>query len=724
MILYILLCVIAVTAAVFAFRFTRSGKYAEKLRPAGVFLVRAFTVCLVLELAVFNFHAVHLAGGHYPRKTLDLQTAYTENFDAASGRNAGSGRTVLEFQGVNAPVGTLTVNGESDRKSVTKFSVDFKDDTYRQSYRSGLAYLEAITGNGRSKTIPCNFSGTVYDLRISFDTEEGETVTVSSVEINRPIGVHISLTRLLLMLLLCMTVWFCCAPERLPKKSLKSLAGILTACLLIFATYMTNMYRYTVSGHSIKNDLQCYYGNQISQEIVDAFEAGQVTLDRIPDPNLLALDNPYDVSQRDASGASVQWDHLLYDGKYYSYYGIAPVLVLFLPYHLLTGYYFPTVWAVWLFAVLGIIFLTKLYLAVTERFAPKDTPVSLLLIGLAMVQFSSGIFFTLYNSSFYEIAQASGFVFVTAGAYFMIASNVVGEGVIRYWKLAVSAACLSMGVLCRPTLAVYCVAALLFVYAGFRKKLRAYQKMGDAEKKQTPKLKYYLPYFLCALLPFAVIGSVQVWYNWVRFGNPLDFGIQYSLTINDFTHTQYHTHFALLGIYSYLLAPPVFQERFPFFRAGDALKFDPQGYYFVATGAALGLLWRALPVAAYCRARTAYRLSKHPEKRLYALLLASVCVICPLIIIFSIWESGYGTRYCVDFAWQIILGALLICFLIFDRCKENTKRHLMKVMTAAGLISLVMNFIQVRTYVDPTLLGNTEWQANAFTFARLFEFWR
>ena len=99
-------------------------------------------------------------------------------------------------------------------------------------------------------------------------------------------------------------------------------------------------------------------------------------------------------------------------------------------------------------------------------------------------------------------------------------------------------------------------------------------------------------------------------------------------------------------------------------------------------------------------------------------------MICPLIIIFSIWESGYGTRYCVDFAWQIILGALLICFLIFDRCKENTKRHLMKVMTAAGLISLVMNFIQVRTYVDPTLLGNTEWQANAFTFARLFEFWR
>ena len=35
------------------------------------------------------------------------------------------------------------------------------------------------------------------------------------------------------------------------------------------------------------------------------------------------------------------WDHVYFDGKYYSYYGIAPVVLLFLPYHKLTGYYFP-----------------------------------------------------------------------------------------------------------------------------------------------------------------------------------------------------------------------------------------------------------------------------------------------------------------------------------------------------------------------------------------------
>ena len=102
--IYILILAAARAAAVCVFRFTRSGKYAEKLKPAGVFLVRAFAVCMMLELLVFNFNAAHLLGGSYPRKTLALQDAYTENFDASTGRNPGSGRTVLEFTGLNTPV--------------------------------------------------------------------------------------------------------------------------------------------------------------------------------------------------------------------------------------------------------------------------------------------------------------------------------------------------------------------------------------------------------------------------------------------------------------------------------------------------------------------------------------------------------------------------------------------------------------------------------------------
>ena len=99
-----------------------------------------------------------------------------------------------------------------------------------------------------------------------------------------------------------------------------------------------------------------------------------------------------------------------------------------------------------------------------------------------------------------------------------------------------------------------------FVYAGFK-------KYGKDKKKEERTFKFYLPYLACAFIPYIVIGSVQAWYNMARFGNPLDFGIEYSLTINDFTRSQFHTHFAAVGFFAFLFQLPVFTESFPFFKA-------------------------------------------------------------------------------------------------------------------------------------------------------------
>ena len=88
----------------------------------------------------------------------------------------------------------------------------------------------------------------------------------------------------------------------------------------------------------------------MTQELVDAFENKQVHLLEEPSAELNALENPYDKNARDSSDAYVLWDHVYYNHHYYSYYGIAPVVLLFLPYHLITGYYFSSTVAVLLFS--------------------------------------------------------------------------------------------------------------------------------------------------------------------------------------------------------------------------------------------------------------------------------------------------------------------------------------------------------------------------------------
>lgn len=67
---------------------------------------------------------------------------------------------------------------------------------------------------------------------------------------------------------------------------------------------------------------------------------------------------------------------------------------------------------------------------------------------------------------FYEISISSGFAFVALGAYFLFSSNVLSEGKVSLVRTALASLFLGIAVLCRPTLAVYAVVAVLyFLYA-------------------------------------------------------------------------------------------------------------------------------------------------------------------------------------------------------------------------------------------------------------------
>lgn len=696
----------------------------ERFARVARFTLRSLAVCVALELFVFNFHSTHLFFGTYPAKTLDPATAVSTNFNADTLTNAGAGTATLEFADLNIPVGTLTVEAESDKKGYVTFQISMTDETHSAYYRNNIATAQVLRDNARSQTVPCNFSGTVYDLKLSFEAADREAVAIRRIAINEPILFSFSFVRCGLLFFGSLAVYalaaslFCRKRFEDNRRGVKRIAYIMTAVLVLCSLFLANVSRVTDPEHSLEKDFHMTYGNQMTQTLVDAFEAGRVTVDIPMNENLEALENPYDGSQREnAQIGAYPWDHLYYEGAYYSYYGIAPVLLLFLPYHMLTGFYFPSVWAVWLFGTVGILFLTKTYLCFTEKFFPK-TRSSLILLGLFMIQLSTGIWFCFHVPNFYEIAQTSGFACVTAGAFLLLSANVIGDGPIKNGRLALSTVMLSLAVLCRPTLAVYCVAALLFIAAGFMKKRSLLSPL--TRKKPTA----YLPYLACALMPFAVIGGVQMLYNYARFGSFMDFGIRYSLTINDFTSAQFHTHFATIGFFNYLLAIPNFIARFPFVVGGHVQTFDPQGYYFIATGTAVGLLWKALPLLSYGYAGKAYRLTQHPQKKLYTLLIVAVCIVCPVVIIASIWESGYGARYSVDFAWQIILGALIIAFIVYDHCRENTRSHLNKFMIAAAILSLILNVGQIYSWIAPESVSAPDWQASVLSFARLFEFWR
>lgn len=677
-----------------------------KKRKTGLILL---VIAVLAELFVFNFKAV-LSLGNSPFALEKDKAVITEL--------SGGKSEIVSFEGLRERIATLRVivsmsdettdeNGnKTDKCNVVTLTVDATDETQSESFRRIVSDHKIIRGIRESEYVKVNLSGECDKLRLTLNADAG-SVSVDSVDANVRLPFVFSYLRLLLIFGLSFGAYLLLSSSVF-KKPLESspaytkrLTLALTAVFLLFAVVLTMIYNLDRTGYAFSN-YRSDSGNQISKELVDAFRAGQISLLDKPSDGILAMENPYDWNARINANVSYKWDHLLYDGKYYSYYGIAPVILLFLPYNIITGHYFPTPASVLLFGGIGILFLSLLFYEFAKRFMPK-MKTGVYLSSLMILQFASGIWYCFESPLFYEIAQSAGFCFTVLGFYCLIRSNVFTADKLSLPSLVLSSVFLSLAVMSRPTTAVYCFCAVLIIILEFFRR----------KKAEGFPAKYAALFFVCSLVGFVVLGSAQMAYNYARFGSFTDFGIQYSLTINDFTRAEFHFDQTLIGFYNYLIAFPVIKPEFPFILSNYS-TLGVSGYYFTANTNAIGIFFRALPSLGLFRTHSLIK-ALDKDKRKYALpVLISVCILCPLIIIFSIWESGYGVRYAADFSWQMILGGIFVLYALKkDRLSE-------KFFTFSAICACLVFLALAYSYFSPA--GSMKFDYLALK--GVFEFWK
>ncbi len=684
---------------------------------------------LLFELFLANLHSYHLIGGDYEKTSLPLSgegvivTGATETEEGGLESRPGA-TLLLEYRDLDCRIGTLRLSLTMPETTTdVTVRVSASDETNAYGYRYSVADGRILKGDSRSSYITLSLSGNVKHLRIELvPPSSSSSFTLTEATLNEAVPMHLSALRLLLLVLGGMGVYLLASADCMKasygecRRALRVSGMGVTVFFILAAIAIAYLSMINRSGGLIAGYGRTY-GDQMTKELVDAFRAGQVHLLETPPDELLAMENPYDWSARIALGVEAKWDHLLYDGKYYSYYGIAPVLLLFLPYNLITGYYFPAFDAILLFSVVGLLFLGLLFLEFSEMYG-KKIPNGILLSTLIVLFVSCGAYYNLVYDNFYEIAQSSGFCFTTVGSYFLLRSRVIGEGRIRYRYVVLATAALSLAVLCRPTLALYCVVACLFLAFGLFKHRR--ELAEEAPKDKALLRRGTAKYLASALTCFVVFGGIQMLYNYLRFGSILDFGIQYSLTINDFTRAEYHADLALIGFYNFLFAPPRISPEFPYVFSNFS-TLSANGYYFIANYNAVGLFFRALPSLGYLGTGAALRVMDKQEKKLALCLLLPACVLAPLIIIFSIWESGYGVRYCCDFAWQFVLGGAAILFLLYLRRAEGQGRTLLRhAFTVFAVLAIVVNGAMIYDY----LAKSGHLSLAYLRLERLFDFWQ
>lgn len=382
----------------------------------------------------------------------------------------------------------------------------------------------------------------------------------------------------------------------------------------------------------------------------------------------------------------VMFDHAMYNGKYYVYFGILPCLIFFLPYYLVTGKDMINSVPV---AILCLTIVSELYILmgmIIRRYYRKTPYAARWLMTLAMI---CGMYLPLYMSipDHYMIAIASGVALTLAGGMcWMHAWKNDGKVMIRFLALG---ACLFAAVsLCRPTL-------LLMGIAWFM--VMIYLKRAEIAKL---KKSEFIKSMFAIAIPYAAFASICMYYNYIRFDSPFDFGADKNMTTIPFTSgSPYLPYMIARTLYEYLFSIPKYTSGFPFiiyedwkqlFESASALAvIKPTGGIFITSP----VLWCML----LC---IAYRKRIH-EKKLSVLMLATLATGMFLMIYAVVFTGNAADRYMMEFSFILFICAFTGIMEFYadakEKLPEKTLNMIMSVVICLLLISVFYGILQLFT---------------------------
>ena len=288
------------------------------------------------------------------------------------------------------------------------------------------------------------------------------------------------------------------------------------------------------------------------QELAEALSEGKVSVGDAEEA-LLAMKNPYDTIALQAAGIGYRADYAYYNGKYYVYFGIVPVLLLYLPYYLLTGGALQNYVAVFVFFAGFIIAAAGFVYELMKRYF-KEQPFYLWAVGTGMLVGSYSMFYLLIRPDLYHVPIVASAMFATAGLWLYLAGlNRPKKAVGLY---AFGSFCMALTAGCRPQFILFAALAVVLFRERVFVKRELFSKKGW---RQTAAL----------VVPYVLVAAGLMAYNVLRFGSPFDFGASYSMTSNDMTHRGTNLERILYGIWYFLFEPMQLEGKFPYLQSAS-----------------------------------------------------------------------------------------------------------------------------------------------------------
>lgn len=383
-----------------------------------------------------------------------------------------------------------------------------------------------------------------------------------------------------------------------------------------------------------------YYGG-----LTEAFLAGQFHLKIDTDPRLLALKNPYAGPQ----GANRPHDMSYYRGRFYLYYGAAPVILLYLPWRCLTGTYLGESMGTVLMVFGGVLLAVAWLVAARRRWFPTVS-IGWLLLLILVIGFNPPLFTLATNNTFYAVPIACAFfclmaAFSATNCALSAKQPGAAAGWLAtaslFWGLAVGARpiyVLGLAALAAPAVWLWWIAGreVRWRWTGLR-------------------------LLAAAVVPAAVIGVALMFYNYMRFDSPFEFGIRFSLASGDLRSVRLvGPEFIPKNISLYLFHRADFIRYFPFIMAAERPWGILPHLPFVALAALFPLSWI------------------NPRLRQRQWVLAGMMLLGAGAANFSLLCLFFGgeERYLPDFVPGLLLLAAVVAMAGLDAAQRTPRRFL------------------------------------------------
>ena len=655
-------------------------------------LLSCICIAVIAEVVFFNYECYYSLGD----KSESVAITASEDTHTKDGKtftcpgyavNENENPPYFEIKNIDKKVKYLYLDMLPEyegEKNEACFDVYLMDEGNSDYYESGTIRLHP--SYEKTKYVRLHSYGKLKAIKLVVNSDKflglNTKITVNDVKINANVPMFFSIIRVLILAAILFFIYMFRPKSALYKyealtenKKLRLLkAAFIGVNVILLAVLLCNNLTYA----NPSNDTYRQYNL-----LAEAISQGRVNIDVTHGELMKQVVNPYDVAERLRVLAENHlpterqpWhDIAFFGGEFYVYFGIVPELLFFLPLYLIAKVDMLTSVAVFISCALTVLASFKLIEALVKTYFPQTSYGVSLFASIILANCCGTLMFILSPIIYYLVIVCALFFIMAGLALWLNARRLIDEEpdskkilpLIAFGSLFIA---LSAG--CRPqtVLSSFLIIPIFWDVAIKNKKL---------------VIKENISKYLCVIIPYAAVAAGLMYYNYIRFGSPFDFGSAYNLTTNNIAMRGTEPGRLPAGLFMYFLQLPVLSLKFPFLFCVNY----PSDYIGIIYAEPIygGVLFTCCFTAFWFMLRSVRKTLKGKRLTMFVYTLMALALITACL---DVELGGIITRYTADFLYLLLIGAIVVLFALYE--KNGHKKHLVRTMVALGMISLAFAF--------------------------------